>query len=227
MGQFPFYPYHPTTSPHPGDRGEPTIYLVFPGREGLTSFSQTCIFSSGHCPSLQHSDIPQSLNPTVHPCDPAASAYCPPILPLHWETYSALPQHQLEASAAAFCNLLFLWAPQSNTQLPSDHTSVSPSILTTLQAGIFFFFFFLGPHPQHVEVPRLVVESELQLPAYTPATATEDPSCICDLHHSSQWCRMLNPLIKARDQTRILMNSSQICFCCATTGTPSSSDFQR
>ena len=25
----------------------------------------------------------------------------------------------------------------------------------------FFFFFFLGPHPLHIEVPKLVVESEL------------------------------------------------------------------
>ena len=31
------------------------------------------------------------------------------------------------------------------------------------------------------EVPRLGVESELQLPAYTTATATWDPSHICEL----------------------------------------------
>ena len=29
--------------------------------------------------------------------------------------------------------------------------------------------FFLGPHPRHMEVPRLGVESELQLPAYNTA----------------------------------------------------------
>ena len=39
----------------------------------------------------------------------------------------------------------------------------------------FFFFAFLGPYPQHMEVPRLGVESELLLPAYTTATAT---SCL-------------------------------------------------
>ena len=39
-------------------------------------------------------------------------------------------------------------------------------------------FFFLGPHLQHKEVPRLGVESELQLPAYTTATATPDLSHI-------------------------------------------------
>ena len=32
---------------------------------------------------------------------------------------------------------------------------------------------------------RLEVESELKLPAYTRATATPDPSRVCDLHGSS------------------------------------------
>ena len=45
----------------------------------------------------------------------------------------------------------------------------------------FFFFAFLGPHPLHMEVPRLGVESDLQLPAYATAIATPDPSCVCDL----------------------------------------------
>ena len=31
--------------------------------------------------------------------------------------------------------------------------------------------FFLGPHPWHAEVPRLGAEAELQLLAYTTATA--------------------------------------------------------
>ena len=45
---------------------------------------------------------------------------------------------------------------------------------------------FLGPHLRHMEIPRLGVEPELQLLAYTTATATPDASCVCDLHHSSQ-----------------------------------------
>ena len=56
-----------------------------------------------------------------------------------------------------------------------------------------------------MEVSRLGVELELQLPA--TATATQDPSRICDLHHSSQHCWKLNPLGKARDQTRVLMDT--------------------
>ena len=62
-----------------------------------------------------------------------------------------------------------------------------------------------------MEVPRLRVKSELQRPAYTTATRTEDLSCICDLHHSSQQCRIPNPLSEARDGTCILAATSQVC----------------
>ena len=62
----------------------------------------------------------------------------------------------------------------------------------------FGFWFSLGPHLWHMEVPRLGVESELQLPAYATATAIPDPSHICDLHHSSQQHCILNPLSKTK-----------------------------
>ena len=52
------------------------------------------------------------------------------------------------------------------------------------------------------------------------ATATPDPSQVCDLHHSSQQCQILNPLSEARDWTRNLVVPSQIRFHCAMTGTP-------
>ena len=61
-----------------------------------------------------------------------------------------------------------------------------------------------------MEVPRLAVELELQLLAYTTAAATPGPSCICDLHHSSGQCRILNTLSEARDQSYILMDTSQV-----------------
>ena len=47
-----------------------------------------------------------------------------------------------------------------------------------------------------------------------------DPSCIWDLHHSLQQCRILNPLSEARDRTHNLKVPSWIRFHCATTGTP-------
>ena len=70
-----------------------------------------------------------------------------------------------------------------------------------------------------MEIPRLRVKSELQLPAYPTATATQDLSCVCDLYHSSQQCPILNPLSEARDQTCILRHTSQVHFHWATTGT--------
>ena len=73
------------------------------------------------------------------------------------------------------------------------------------------FLSFLGPLLWHKEVPRLGVESELQPPAYSTATATRDQSHVCDPHHSSQQHRILNPLSKARERTHILMVPSRIC----------------
>ena len=71
-----------------------------------------------------------------------------------------------------------------------------------------FFFFPLWLHLRRMEVPRLEVELELQLPAYTTAIATPDPSLICNLYHSSWQCRILNPLNEAKDQTHILMDTN-------------------
>ena len=72
---------------------------------------------------------------------------------------------------------------------------------TSVATCIFGFVCFLVLHLRHMEVPRLGVESELQLPAYTIATAAQDPSCVCDLHRSSRQHKILNPLIEARDGT--------------------------
>ena len=58
---------------------------------------------------------------------------------------------------------------------------------------------FLGLHLRHMEVPRLGVESELQMLAYTTAIAKWDMSHIYDLHHSLQQRPILNLLSKARD----------------------------
>ena len=71
-----------------------------------------------------------------------------------------------------------------------------------------FFFCFLWPHLRHMEVFGLGVESKLQLPAY--ATATPDPSPICNLCHSSQQHQILNPVSEARDRTLILMDTSRV-----------------
>ena len=91
-------------------------------------------------------------------------------------------------------------------------------IKTVLVYTVFFFCLFvcfvlfpiLWPQPWHMELPRLGVQSELQLLSYATATATWNLSHFCDLQHSSRKRRILNPLSKARDRTCLLMDTSQI-----------------
>ena len=68
-----------------------------------------------------------------------------------------------------------------------------------------FIYFFMA-------TPRLEKESELQLPAYATATATWDLSHICDVHHSSWQCQILNPLSEAKDRTHILMDTIHVHY---------------
>ena len=64
--------------------------------------------------------------------------------------------------------------------------------------GYFFFFFFfffmaaLGAYGS--SWTSTGVELELQLQSYVTTAATPDPSCICDLHHSSWQYQILNLL---------------------------------
>ena len=62
-----------------------------------------------------------------------------------------------------------------------------------------FLFCFLGLCQQHMAVPRLEVELELQLLAYTTVTATPDLSRIRNLHHSSQQGWIFSSLSEARN----------------------------
>ena len=114
------------------------------------------------------------------------------------------------------CNLMvpsrihFLCATRE-TPLVTFFILIIFSITSSFFVFCFVLFCFLGPHLWHMDVLRLGVKSELQLPAYITATATEDPGCICDLHHSSWQWQILNPICKARDPTCILMDPSCVC----------------
>ena len=61
-----------------------------------------------------------------------------------------------------------------------------------------------------MEVPRLGVKLELQLLAYATVTAKLDSSYVCDLHHSSLQCQILNPLSEARNRNNVLMDTSLV-----------------
>ena len=105
--------------------------------------------------------------------------------------------------------LELLWRAGCLETVPQE--SRQPFLTVVTHSFSFLFFSFLGLHLWHMEVPRLGVKSELHLPAYTTATATRDPN--------SRQCWILNLLSKARDWTRILKDTSWICYCWATSGT--------
>ena len=80
----------------------------------------------------------------------------------------------------------------------------------------FFLFCFLGPHPWHMEVPRLRVKSKLQLLAY----ATSQP---CQIWAGSVTyttacgnAGSLTPWVGSRDWTHIFTDTTSV----PTTGTP-------
>ena len=62
--------------------------------------------------------------------------------------------------------------------------------------------------------------SKLDTESSRHSTAMPDLSRVCYLHCSSLQCRILNPLIEAKDQTCVLMDTGWVHYCRATTGTP-------
>ena len=115
------------------------------------------------------------------------------------------------ASAFSHSSALLLWSLFITLPLLSwtRHSHMCRSV-----SGLFFFFlsvclyslffFFLQPHLQQMEVPGPGAESELQLMAYTTATATLDLTYICNTCCSSWQHWILNPLSQAKYWTHIL-----------------------
>ena len=101
--------------------------------------------------------------------------------------------------------------PALRTQLTTQHKhNAKLPRMTAHYYPAWDFLFFLGPHPGPMDVPRPQVELERHLPACPPAIAMQDPSHVCDLHHSSQQHWKLSPLSEVRDQTPILMDTSRV-----------------
>ena len=128
----------------------------------------------------------------------------------HWSIYL----HSKVAFQLGYFSLISPFYISFYTWLPAEY----PWILIwswhcdTLSPHIFLllcFFFFFGPHLQHVGVPGLEIKSNLwrQLQAYATARTTPDPSHIWDLWHGLQQYQIFNPLSKARDRIRILTDT--------------------
>ena len=79
---------------------------------------------------------------------------------------------------------------------------------------LFLYIFFLGPHLQHMEMGFQARDQIRAVAAGLCHThSNPDLNHICDLHHSLWQHEILNPLSKARDQTCIVMGTSQVGFC--------------
>ena len=102
------------------------------------------------------------------------------------------------------CSLSFLTLPQGPLfiQIASDYLNV-PTLagspfpwtrtqmqITAVAFSLLFFGFCLlfRATPVVYGGSQVGVQSELKLPAYTTATAMQDPSHVWDLHHSSWQC---------------------------------------
>ena len=127
---------------------------------------------------------------------------------LGWEPlwYGAEYASTLSTDWFLLCNVDTVWNSKQEYSMRSKFPSLPPShsshfsrgkyfgqflfcpseLIISLQTSAMFLlllslFCFLGLHPPHLEVPRLGVKSELQLPAIATATTTLDLSCICEL----------------------------------------------
>ena len=140
---------------------------------------------------------------------PAAAA---PIQPLAWEL-PYVAGMALKRKKIILCQIKVLRIKYETQNCIRTHK-------ITLLGFYFILFCFLGPHPRHMEVPRLGGQLELQLWVYARATATKDPNHIYSLHHSSRQCWIFNPLSKTRDRIHVFRGTSQACYCWATMETP-------
>ena len=85
---------------------------------------------------------------------------------------------------------------------------------------LFLFFFLFRAIPMAYGSSQARGQIENASTSLHRPTAMQDTSCVCNPHHSSWQCQILDPLSEARDQKHVLMNTSWVCFFCATTGTP-------
>ena len=121
---------------------------------------------------------------------------------------------------------LFSWCWQSlpASLVLSEIISYNEILMVLKYFPPFFFclllLLFWGPHPQYMEVPRLGVKLELQLLASVSATAVQGSKPHLPLTTQLMAMPVLNPLSEARDGTHILMDTSWVCYCWATTETP-------
>ena len=198
-------------SPKRGKKRGPLFFFFF-----FSFYCYTC--SIWKFPS-QESDESCSCQPTPQPQQHGIQAKSANCAAAWGSTASLNPLSEARDRTHIRTETTGFYPPEPQWELPIFLCSYS-MIRQHQDLVCFLSFFFLGPHPWDMEVPRIGVQSELQPLAYARATATQDLSRVWDLHHSSWQRWILNPLSKARDQTCVLMATSRIRFLWARMGTP-------
>ena len=108
-----------------------------------------------------------------------------------------------------------LWCYYQNLLNTQMIACLSNKIFSIKVCTLLFFLIFLlfrAAPSTYGSSQAKRVKSELQLPAYTTATATRDLRHICNLHHSSQQCQIPDPLNKTRGLTHNPMDTSPGSF---------------
>ena len=107
---------------------------------------------------------------------------------VNWMKQIALPSVGTPMQSAKGLNrtkrLTLPWIRENPSCLAVQHWCSPLLILEWNISSTRVLFFLSGPHPWHMEVPRLDAELKLQLPAYITATATLDLSQSFNLYHS-------------------------------------------
>ena len=129
--------------------------------------------------------------------------------------YASQPIQSLEPN-----HLLYL-TPTPQANIPSAlnlpracQTSRDYSCGQIFKLSNFFCFLFLSFQDHTHGIWKILGQGSNQSYSHQPIPQPQlDLSCVCDLHHRSWQCWIVNPLSEARDQTRILMDTSQVQFC--------------
>ena len=115
-----------------------------------------------------------------------------------------------------------------NSGTLSTFTLCATITTAQFQGFFFFFFFFRATSAAYGGSPVRGRIRAVATGLHHGHNSARSKLCLWPTpHHSSQQHWILNPLRGARDQTCILMDASQICFCSAMMRTPPKQSWER
>ena len=150
----------------------------------------------------------------------------PHNLPRGLWPHGSYPEGRQSPRSPALCCSREGWGQKVAGKSGSSELALTSLMNNVLAAAllIFFFFGFVLFFCVFRPAPAAYGGSQARGPIRATAASLHrrsDPSHVCDLHHSSWQHRILDPRSEARDGTCVLMDGSQVHFCCARTSSGS------